>query len=156
MFVMSSTYDLFLMVTFCFSCPLCHLKFQVRMAARWTAWTRCATVTIGAPLKPQISKMILDCPSSALLVYVISNVIMTILFTCITIGVSGTTLNGLVQFFSHLLWINGPQLGPLSSVRYVVPNLCALLCVMLESYTFIPELLECPGFAFILVYMITL
>jgi hypothetical protein len=35
-----------------FLLPLWHLKLQVRMAAQWTAWTRCATVTLGAPPKP--------------------------------------------------------------------------------------------------------
>jgi hypothetical protein len=45
---------------------------------------------------------------------------------------------------------------PLSSVRYVVLHLCALFCVMFESYTSTPHLLECPGLASILVYIITL
>ena len=47
-------------------------------------------------------------------------------------GVSGTTPNGLVQLVSHLLWVMFSLLDPLLSVRYVVPHLCALLCVMLK------------------------
>jgi hypothetical protein len=66
---------------FCFSYPLWHLKLQVRMAAQWTAWTRFATVTLGEPPKPPISKMILDCPSGALLVLVIYNVLITTVIT---------------------------------------------------------------------------
>ena len=124
---MSSTYHLLLMATFCFFCLLCHLKFQVRMAAQWTAWTRCMTHALGAPPKPQISKTILDCPSDALLVQVISNIKLTIVITCIAMGVSVTKPNGLVQLLSHLLWVMGPLLGPLSSVRYVVP-VCIASC----------------------------
>jgi hypothetical protein len=71
-------------------------------------------------------------------------------------GVSGTTLNGLVQLLSHLLWKMFPLLGSLSSVRYVVPHMCALFLVMLESIISTLDLLECLGLAFILVYMITL
>src|ERR1700738_1799850 len=132
MFEMSSTYHLLIMAMFCFSCPLWHLEFQVCMAVQWTAWTRCATVTLGVPPKPRISKMILDYPSGGLLVQVISNVLMILVITCIAMGVSETTLNGLVQLLFHLWWVMFPLLGPLLSVRYVVPHLCALLCVMLE------------------------
>ena len=62
--------------------------------------------------------------------------------------------NGLVILFSRLLRVMFPLLGPLLSVRYVVPHLCALLCVMLEYYISTPHLLECPRLEFILVYMI--
>ena len=68
------------------------------------------------------------------------------------IGMSESQM--LVQLFSHLLWVMDPLLGPLSSVRYIVPHQSALLRVMLESYISTPNLLECPGLAFILVYMI--
>jgi hypothetical protein len=71
-------------------------------------------------------------------------------------GASGITLNGPVQLLSHLLWVTFLLLGPLLSVRYVVPHLCALVCVMLKSFTSTPHPLECPELAFILVYMITL
>ena len=60
-------------------------------------------------------------------------------------GVSVTTLNDMVQLLSHLLWVMGPLLGPLSNVRYVVLYMYALLRVMLESYTSTPDLLECLG-----------
>ena len=144
------------MVMFCFSCPLWHLMLQVCMAAQLIAWIRCATVTLGAPPKPRISQMILDCLSGALLMLVIFNVRMTTMITWIRIGASKTSLNGPVQLLSHFLWVMFPLLGPVSSVRYVALNLCALLCVMLEYYTSTPYLLECLGLAFILVYMITL
>ena len=129
---MSSTYHLLLMATFCLSCPLWHLKVQVRNAAQWTTWTRCATVTIGASPKPQISKMILDYSSGGLLVHVISNFLTTIMIICIAIGASKTTLNVLVQIISHLLWVMFPLLDPLLSVMYVDSDLCALFCIILE------------------------
>ena len=148
---MSSTYHLLLMAMFCFSCPMWHLKFQICMAVQWMVWTKCATVTLGAPLKPQKSKIILGYTSGGLLVHVISNILM---ITCIAMGVSGITPNGLVLILSHLLWIMFPLLGPLLSVRYGISHLCALLCVILEYYTSTPYLLECRRLAFILVYMI--
>ena len=51
---------------------------------------------------------------------------------------------------------NVPLLGRLLSVRYVVPHMYVLLCVMLEWYTTTRHLLECPWLVVILVYMIIL
>ena len=76
--------------------------------------------------------MILDYSSNSLFVQVNSHVLMFIVITCITMGVSKTTLNGLVHLLSHLLWVMSPLLLPLLSVKYVIPHMYALLCVMLK------------------------
>ena len=130
--MMSNTYHLLLMTTFCLFCLLWHLEFQIRMAVQWTAWTEIVRATLGASPKPRIPKIILDYPSGSLLVHVISNILMTIVIIRIAMGVSWTTRNELVQLLFHLLWVMFPILGLLLSVRYVVPHMCALLCVMLE------------------------
>ena len=90
--------------------------------------SRCAMVTLGAPPNPRISKMVLDYPYGVTL----SNILMSIVITCITMGIPGTTLNELVQLISHLLWVMFPLLSPLLNVRYVVPHMYAFICVMLE------------------------
>ena len=72
-----------------------------------------------APPKPWIFKMILDFPSSALFVEVISNVIMIIAITCIAMGMCATTLNGPFQLLLPLVWVMLPLLGLLLSVKYV-------------------------------------
>ena len=100
--------------------------------------------------------MIVGYSSGGLLVHVISNVPMSIVITCITMGVFGTTPNGLVQLLSHLLWVMFSLLDPLLSVGYVVSHMCTLLCIILKYYIFISHMLECPALAFILVYMIIL
>ena len=56
---------------------------------------RCATDALGAPPKPQMSKMILDCPSGVLLVPVISNVKIAFVM-----GFSITARNELGQLLS--------------------------------------------------------
>ena len=118
--------------------------------------SRCTTVILDTPPNPRISKIILYYTSGGLLVQVISNVLMFIVIICIAMGFSGTILNGLIQLFSHLLWVMFPLLGPLLSARYIVPHMYAFFCVMLEQYTSTPHLWECPWLALILVYMITL
>ena len=62
----------------------------------------------------------MDYSFGGLFVQVIANVLMSIVITCIAMGVSGSKLNGLVQLLSHLLWVMLPLLGPLLSARYVV------------------------------------
>src|ERR1700738_45027 len=100
---MSSTYHLLSMVIFYLSCPLCHLEFQVHMAAQWMAWTRCAMVTLGIPPKPRISKTTLNCHFVDLLVQVISNVRMITVITCIAMEVCAIAPSGQVQLIFHLL-----------------------------------------------------
>ena len=94
--------------------------------------SRCATVTLGVPPNRRIFSMIWDYPFGSLFVHGISNVLMSIVITYITIGVSKTTLNGVVQLFYHLLWVMFPLLRPLLTVKYVVPHMYTLLCVMLK------------------------
>ena len=47
---------------------------------------RCATVTLGAPPNQRTSKPFLDYPSNGLLVQVKTNVVMSIVITCIAMG----------------------------------------------------------------------
>jgi hypothetical protein len=144
------------MVMFYFSCPLWPLKLQISYGRSMDGMDKmcdghpwCTTKTTNIQNDFGLSFWRSTCVGYLQCHYDYYNYMNAM-------EASGITLNGPVQLLSHLLWVMFPLLRPLSSVRYVVPHLCALLCVMFGSYTSTPHLLECPGLAFILVYMITL
>ena len=98
--MLSPCHHIFKMI-FYLCCSQCLWVFLMCMAAPWMARIRCATDTLGAHKKQQISKIIRDSSSCFLLVLVIHNAQINIMNIHISMELFTTVLNGLDGLLFH-------------------------------------------------------